>query len=135
MNKYELKENEILFAKYDINRTSMVNQVNYNAYNILNKSELDISLCGKEEILYKFNTENINLKVAKELYEKYGVDIFDTNDSFFNDICFQYYDEFLHDVILDDRRNYIFQNISLCEDNCKYKGFDWETESIKCNCE
>ena len=41
----------------------------------------------------------------------------------------------IHDVFLNDRRNYIFQNISLCEENCEYKGFDWETESIKCNCE
>ena len=135
MNKYKLKENEILFAKYDINRTSMVNQVNYNAYNILNKNELDISICGNEELLYKYNTDNINLQLAKELYNKYGVDIFNVNDSFFNDICFQYYDEFSHDVILNDRRNYLFQNISLCEQNCDYKGFDWETESIKCNCQ
>ena len=135
MNEHSLNENEILFAKYDINRTLMVNQVHYSAYNALTKEELDISICGKEEVLYKFNTSNINYQEAKDLYEKYGVDVFNANDTFFNDICVQYYDEFEHDVILSDRRKFIFQNISLCEKNCEYLGYDWEKESIRCKCD
>ena len=130
-----LSDNEIFFLKYDIKREGMVNQVHYSAYNALTGTELDISKCGKEEISYSFNTAGVDLEKAKELHDKYGVDVFNPEDDFYNDVCFQFYDEFSHDVILKDRRNYIFQNVSLCEESCEYKGFDWDTTSIKCSCE
>jgi len=118
MELNNLKSNEVLFVKYDINRTRMVNQVHYNAYNALTGEALDVSICGSEEILYPFNTTGINIKLAKKLFEEYGVDVFNEEDSFFNDNCFRFYDDYQHDVILKDRRNYIFQNVSLCEKNC-----------------
>jgi len=134
MELNNLNSNEVLFVKYDINRTRMVNQVHYNAYNALTGEALDVSICGSEEILYPFNTTGINIKLAKKLFEEYGVDVFNEEDSFFNDNCFRFYDDYQHDVILKDRRNYIFQNVSLCEKNCDYLGYNFETDSIRCKC-
>ena len=134
MSHYNLESNEVLFVKYDINRTRMVNQVHYNAYNALTGKALDVSICGSEEVLYPFNTTGINIKLAKKLFTEYGVDVFDEEDTFFNDICFQFYDDYKHDVILKDRRNYIFQNVSLCEKECEYLGYNFDTDTIRCEC-
>ena len=37
-------------------------------------------------------------------------------------------------MILSDRVKDIYQNVSLCGDNCEYKSFNYETQSSLCNC-
>ena len=134
MKEHGLKSNEILFVKYDINRTLMVNQVHYNVYNAITKEILDISICGEEQILYPFDSNSQSAKIAKYYKDLIGIDVFDINDPFFNDICFQFYDIYKNDVILAHRRYFIFQNISLCEKGCNYKGFDINNYMINCVC-
>ena len=46
-------------------------------------------------------------------FKDLGVDIFNINDSFFNDICHPYSDS-KNDIILEDRIIDIYQNYSLC---------------------
>ena len=39
------------------------------------------------------------------------------------------------DIILKDRRNeFIDNNLSLCENNCNYKGYDNNTKKVLCEC-
>ena len=68
--------------------------------------------------------DNVNLDFTKikEFKEK-GVDIFNINDKFFNDIC-NPYSESNNDMILSDRVNYIYQNYTLCEEGCTYDNYD-----------
>ena len=134
MEKYGLKSNEILFVKYDIFRTIMVNQVHYNAYNSITGEILDTSICGEENIYYPFDMDSKAAKIAKYYYDLIGIDVFNVDDPFFNDICFQFYDNYKNDVILAHRRYYIFQNISLCEKGCNYQGINFHTSILSCSC-
>jgi hypothetical protein len=112
--EYSLPENGILFVKFDINRTSMLNQVHYNAYNAFNGQKLNLSYCDGDIIDYSFIERGANFDLAKKLYDKLGVDIFNSSDDFFNDNCFQFDDQG-KDVLLEERRLYYFQNVPLCE--------------------
>ena len=40
------------------------------------------------------------------------------------------------DIILSDRkREFVDNNLTLCENNCEYKGYDFETKKALCECE
>ena len=97
---------------------SLINQVEYLTYN--NQKEiLDLSLCKDINIQIHYAIkDNINLdKQSISSFKDIGIDIFDIQDKFFNDICNPYSDS-NNDIILQDRINYIFQNYSLCDEGC-----------------
>lgn len=62
-----------------------------------------------------------------------GIDIFNSNSDFFSDICY-YYPKEINNFILSDRRNNIYNNISLCEENCIYKSINYTSKRISCDC-
>ena len=65
-----------------------------------------------------------------------GVDIFNINDDFFNDICFPYSDNNSNsDMILIDRVSDIYLNYSICDKGCEYEEFLIDEMKSKCNCE
>ena len=63
-----------------------------------------------------------------------NVDILDIKDHFFTDICFPF-SENNSDMILKDRRSNIYQNYSLCDNNCEYDRINISSMIISCNCE
>ena len=85
------------------------------------------------EISYPINESQLNLSTAAEFAEK-GIDVFNAEDSFFNDVCFPFATENGTDVILSDRRKDFFQNVTLCASGCNYKGIDYTTKKVKCEC-
>ena len=51
-------------------------------------------------------------------------------------MCFPYTTEDGTDIILTDRKNeYVDNNMSLCEDNCDFSGYNSETQKAICYCE
>ena len=63
------------------------------------------------------------------------IDVFNINDTFFNDICYPFTDgDSNSDMILSDRVSDIYQNYSICGDNCQYDSFNIEKSSANCNC-
>ena len=81
---------------------------------------------------YYLNTSMIN--VSKILYySQLGIDIFDINDEFFNDICYSY-SENDSDMILKDRVTDIYQNYSLCENNCELYSMNVTQNTVTCKC-
>ena len=131
--KYTLQKNEILFVKFDINRTSMMNQIHYNAYNAITKAKLNLSYCKSDIIEYSLKESHANYNLVKKIYEKLGADLFNSSDDFFNDNCYHFDDEG-KDVTLEERRLYYFQNISLCEKECEYLGTNYTIGTLKCYC-
>ena len=64
-----------------------------------------------------------------------GIDIFQINDDFFNDICYPYFDKNTKsDMILKDRVSDIYKNYSLCDEGCEYESIDIEKLFVNCNC-
>jgi hypothetical protein len=68
-------------------------------------------------------------------FKNKGIDIFNLEDKFFNDICYPYTDkESKSDMILSDRVSDIYQNYSICDYECEYKSFNLDKMSAYCNC-
>ena len=119
-----------ILSKYE---KSLINNVEYAVFNE-NKEKLDLSVCKEENIKinYDLNLSNINTTKVK-YYSDLGIDIFNIKDDFFNDICFSY-SEKNSDITLNDRVNEIYENYSLCENNCQYEKINLTENMVTCNC-
>ena len=95
----------------------------------------DIEVIIEKEIKFQKKLENNN-KLAYDLIQK-GINIFDINDPFFNDMCYSYQDENGNDVTLKNRKEDYFQNILVCINGCQYIGLntsDSNNYKIICKC-
>ena len=66
-------------------------------------------------------------------YSDLGIDVFNLEDEFFNDICYSY-SEGGSDMILNDRVADIYHNYSVCEDNCNYNKINLTENTVSCKC-
>ena len=117
-----------------MNDKALTNQVEYAIY-YENKTKLDLSICKNVQIKINYDIKNEYLLNKSKViyYSKLGVDIFDKDDIFFNDICYPFSIS-NSDLILKDRVADIFQNYSLCDNDCKYEEFNVEEMSVICYC-
>ena len=112
---------------------SLVNQVEYQVYK-KDKTSLDLSICNNAEIQIYYSLKDNLLDIDYiSSFKNSGVDVFNINDSFFNDICHPYSDS-NNDLVLEDRIKYIYQNYSLCDGDCIYNEFNAEYNTILCDC-
>ena len=137
-NYYKIQNSSIMtFLQIELendNSKSLINQIEYQALDA-NKTMLDLSICENTNIQVFYSIKNnsqVDFKSA-ENFKQSGIDIFNINDSFFNDIC-KPYSESNNDLILEDRIKYKCQNYSLCEIGCSYDKMDFEHMTILCNC-
>ena len=95
---------------------------------------LSMSHCDNEITVMKYigDVEEIDMNTAMEFAEQ-GIDVFNAQDSFFNDRCNHFNSD--QDVILGDRRDDFFQNISFCDEGCLYDGMDFTYMIAKCACD
>ena len=126
----------LVILKMDIPRDGQTNQLAYAFYHYITGERLDLAICKEEVItvIVPMNaTEGVNVTQALQLAE-YGVDVYNSSDPFFNDICFEYTSESGKDVTLEDRRKNYYQNVSFCEEGCEYEGVNLETQEANCSC-
>ena len=112
---------------------SLTNQIEYAVF--YGKKQLDLSVCANNEIEVNYDISNstlVNFRMISD-FSKLGVDILNSKDKFFNDICYPY-SENNSDMILKDRISDIYQNYSKCDENCEYKKIDINSNLITCNC-
>ena len=113
---------------------SLINQVEYQAY--YNNTFLNLSLCNNTNIKVYYSIKDNSFidfsSVAS--FQDSGIDIFNINDSFFNDICHPYSNG-EDDLILKDRIKDIYLNYSLCEQGCTYNEVDLDYMTISCDCQ
>ena len=99
--------------------------IEYEVYNPTTKTKLNLNLCNgtKIEFLIPVSIDENNLF-------KYN-----TSSRYYNDLCFTYTTEEGTDIILKDRRlEYINKNMMICEKNCEYEAYNFETKKAKCKC-
>ena len=72
-------------------------------------------------------------KTKIDYYNELGIDVFNLKDNIFNDICYSY-SEGDSDIILDDRVSDIYQNFSICENNCDYNKINLTENTVSCKC-
>jgi len=138
--KNNISDNDsLIIRKVDIKKDNTTStQIEYEVYNLNTSQQLDLSICKDNDIkIDVYSPVNLNEDIydlAKHLKEQ-GYDLFNSNDSFYNDFCSPYSSTKGTDVILADRKNQFYNsNITLCDDNCEYKGFDTESRKAKCEC-
>ena len=116
-------------------KQALTDQVEYAVYNN-KKQKLNLSYCDDIQIQIKYNIKDythLNTTMIK-YYADLGIDIFNRQDSFFNDLCYPFSISNA-DIILKDRLLDIYQNYSLCDNECKYKEIDIEKMSVTCSCQ
>ena len=118
-----------------MNENALTNQVEYAVYN-KNKEKLKLSYCKDVKITvnYEIKNQSVLNKTMIDYYSELGIDIFDIEDSFFNDICYPFSISD-SDVILKDRVSDIYQNYSLCNNGCDYESIDIENMTVSCSCQ
>ena len=116
------------------NSSSITNDVSFKAMTS-NGDEIDSSLYeGVNAVIsYPINEELLDLTTGDKMAEQ-GIDIFNASDSFFNDLCYPYSTENDTDIIIKDRRNDLYNNVSFCDSNCRYEGVNYTTKTVNCNC-
>ena len=135
--KYPNKKFRILQINIENkNKNCLTDQVEYKIYDESGQ-EIELSICSDVEIKIEYvikNTTLLNLKQISSFKEQ-GIDVFNIKNDFFNDICYSYSDSASgSDMILSDRVADIYQNYSLCGEECEYESFSVEKLSAECSC-
>ena len=108
---------------YDESSTTPI--VEYEVYDFKNKKKLNLSICQNITIEI-----DIPVSIDEDNIFKYNL-----SSEYYNDRCYPYTTEQGTDVILSDRKNEYYQNnMTLCEENCDYNGYDNETKKAICEC-
>ena len=132
------KEDVLIILKADIKNAD--NKAIYVQYEIYtpNKTKVDLKVCQNTSI---FINTPINLSQEFEsLYNSLnesGYNLFNSNDSFYNDICSPYTSEKGIDIPMVDRQNEIYNNMkdyTLCQKNCTFLYYNSTIKKSKCDC-
>ena len=100
--------------------------IGYEVYDPDTKTKLNLKFCG--EVLIDVD---IPVSIDEDNLDKY-----DPNSQYYNDECYTYTTENGTDILLNDRKEeFIDNNLSLCENNCSYNGYEEETKKALCKCE
>ena len=99
--------------------------IGYEIYHPITKSKLDLKYC--RDILIKLN---IPVDIDENNLFKY-----DPYNDYYTDNCFPYTTDNGTDIILNDRKQeFTENNLSLCENNCTYKGYNSSNNHSTCSC-
>ena len=118
---YGISQNlSLIILKIDYNVPYLlISLIGYEIYHPINKSRLDLKYC---------NDTLIKLNIPVTINEN-KIFIYDPSSDYYNDECYAYTTENGTDIILNDRKNeFNDKNLSLCEKNCTFKGYDFNTK-------
>ena len=132
-------DEDFFMIKMDLkNEDSSATFVQYEIYNPNTLELVNLDICDNVTITMQIPV--ILGNDTESLYEslaKYGYQLFNINDSFYNDICSLYTAENGADMILKDRKTIIYdnnKNTTLCQKDCTFDNYDTESKKAKCNC-
>ena len=128
---YDIPEDiDLYILKIDIKEEGMrIPKIEYEVYYPLNEStstKLDLDVC--ENI-------TIDISIPVDINES-DLDMYNSSSNFYNDICYIYTSEKGVDVTLNDRKNeFINNNMTLCEEGCYLKDYNFSTGKASCSCQ
>ena len=141
-NYININKNNITNHNYNISNNNITkhptNHIEYLIFNGKNGNLLNTSYCNDLNVKISHpivDKNSINLNISKKLYEEYKIDVYRTNDSFFNDFCMNYTSDKYTDLTLAQRRNIFYQNVSFCDSNCTYIEINYTSYTAICACE
>ena len=134
---------DLLIVTVDAHRpTEPTDQVEYIFYKLPSYTKIDLTpfedstINKKLELTYVLHNKTINQSLMNldMIMESKGIDIYNKEDPFYNDICFLFTSNYSRDVTIEDRRAYYYPQTSFCENNCTLITLDFENWKVKCNC-
>ena len=130
----ELKNNESQYnydgdKSFNLGKNTQLEIYDYSA------TKLDLSICKENIKVMKYigNPGELDIESAK-IFSKQRIDVFNAEDDFFNDICCPYNIPDNKDIIINDRRNDIYQNATFCQNGCIYEGINYNLMAANCLC-
>ena len=126
--KYKIDKNKtLLILKIDYYMEGLyIPVINYEIYNPNTNEKLDLNYCKETYI---------DLDIPVSIYEN-NLFKYDPNSEYYTDDCYSYTTENGTDIILNDRKEeFINNNMSLCENNCYYNGYNEQSKKSLCECE
>lgn len=67
-------------------------------------------------------------------FSEQNVDIFNLSNEFYSDICFHFESPYKKDVVIKDRIQTFYPNVTLCDSGCSYKGLNFTSFTAICEC-
>ena len=136
---YEIPDDmQLIVYKVDIkNSDASSTYVQYEVYNPVNKSLLNLNICDSITVNTPVNISNEMEEIYNSLSES-GYNLFDSEDDFYQDICSTYTTANGTDMLLSDRKKDIYsttEDKSLCQTGCELESYNSTTKKAKCNCE
>ena len=132
------EDDDLIILKTDIK--SIKYKATYVQYEIYtpNKTKVDLKVCQNTSIYI-----NIPIQLSQEIESLYaslnesGYNLFNSNDSFYNDICSPYTSENGIDIPILDRQSEIYNNMkdyTICQNNCTFLYYNSTNKKSKCDC-
>ena len=96
-------------------------------------------ICKNETIVVSKNLTTM-LNESNEKYDlqshltEQGINIFDMNDPFYTDLCYDFDNPSNRDIPLSERISTVYPDVSLCDEGCQMDSIDLESMTAKCNC-
>ena len=136
---YNIKEDLIIVY---VERNNIANsKPAYSLYDPISGKKLNgEAICNQERIVIEKNMSYFFTGISDDDYNEMkslidqGINLFDPNDPFFNDVCFHFESPSKRDITLKDRILTFYPNISLCDPGCEYEGLNITTFTSKCLC-
>ena len=105
---------------------SLIPIIGYEVYDPINLNLLNLSLCNQSEI-------KLSIPVTIDENELFK---YEQNSDFYTSNCFSYTTENGTDIIVRDRKKeFGDKNLSLCENKCRYLGYDTGSKQSSCSCQ
>ena len=125
---YEIDENmPLVILKIDYFIPGiLIPIIDYEIFHPINKSQLDLKYCENKIVNY-----SIPVSIDEDNIFKY-----DPNSDYYTDECFSYTTENGTDILLNDRHDeFNNNNLSICENNCTFMGYDNNKKMSLCDCQ
>ena len=120
-------DKELIILKIDIYEANILfPKIQYELYHPDTRILLNLSICDNLKLDIEYEVEIDE----SELY------IYDPTSDYYTDICNTTTSEAGTDITLSDRKEeFLKKNLSICDKNCKFVGYNTETKQVKCECD
>ena len=133
-------DDDLIILKTDTKSDDQkVTYVQYEIYNPYTRKIINLDICSNVSI--HVYTPVVIPPGSESLYNSgasYGYNLYDPENSFYNDICSTYTTENGTDITLSDRKNEIYnnnlKNNTLCQNDCTFVSYNSTTKKAKCDC-
>ena len=137
---YKIDEKEsLLIFKTDIRILDyMTTYVEYEIFHPLALYPLNLTYCNKSKINIDIPVQmDNNMEIYYDSLSENGYNLFDKNDSFYQDVCSTYTSPNGTDILLSDRKKDIYNKSNsqyFCQKGCISQSYNSTTKKVLCKC-